>query len=139
MEIGIELNRDRKEIRVRSIRSNHRNLLICSKTGDNYITHVGPPTFVLNPKINLTITVSSKFNSMKKNFEIILFYSYNHFRSFLFFRLIIKINFLNTFLKKKKRLNLFQFQKYNIAKFRMQKGREKKEENRKEIPLGLGN
>lgn len=46
---------------------------------------------------------------------------------------------MNTFLKKKKRLNLFQFQKYNIAKFRMQKGREKKEENRKEIPLGLGN
>lgn len=110
MEIGIELNRDRKEIRVRSIRSNHRNLLICSKTGDNYITHVGPPTFVLNPKINLTITVSSKFNSMKKNFEIILFYSYNHFRSF-FFKIDNKNQFFEYFLKKKKRLILFQFQR----------------------------
>lgn len=47
---------------------------------------------------------------MKKNFEIILFYSYNHFRSF-FFKIDNKNQFFEYFLKKKKRLILFQFQR----------------------------
>lgn len=124
------MNRDRKEIRVRSIRSNHRNLLICSKTGDNYITHVGPSTFVLNPKINLTITVSSKFNSMKKNFEIILFYSYNHFRSFFFFD--NKNQFFEYFLKKKKKIKFISISTKNIISRNLECKKEEKKRRKPE-------
>lgn len=132
VEIGIELNRDGKEIRLRSIRSNHRNLLICSKTSDNYITHVGPPTFVLNPKINLTIK-ANLFQFDEKNFEIILFYSYN------FFFLIDNENqffgHLNTFQKKKKKiLNFLQFQCHEIYRFMISRNLECKKNKKRRKP-----